>query len=429
MKVTLDKENQFLTENGLLDQKQAFIYSGIKAAWCFKPGDATPESIRSMDKDALLRMGLETFINDHGTPDEHYQVSIEITGIPKLLCMILNDEHQYTTCERSLRYTKVKESEYITPLEVKLYNKWYNINLEIFKTKYYDWFLKVNKNDVTEALKDMGKKSQENARNFVSVLTPTSIAYSAPWYQWQKIAVFLLDMANYPNTNLEKMIAPYAHDFVKQLIDLKIVVLTKDAALLYPELKPKMNLNKEIFYSNNKGIKLSMFADNNPFSGIDKPNEFNAAINYNSQMSISACAQGHRHRTGYWEFKEMDEYVYIIPEFIKGTQYESEYIKDMLEVKGLFPQGQMIRFNLISSLKNIILYMGQERACERAQQEIENWYVNTLLPDIVKGLEKRPEYQKEYVLLKTGYLNRCRCAYPNYNCPNPCGHPRTKRPF
>ena len=97
MKVFLDKENQFITGGGYLDQKQAFIYSGIKAAWCYKADNATPQSIREMKEDDLLRMGIETFINDHGTPDEHYQVSIEITGIPKLMCMILNDEHQYTT--------------------------------------------------------------------------------------------------------------------------------------------------------------------------------------------------------------------------------------------------------------------------------------------------------------------------------------------
>lgn len=62
-------------------------------------------------------MGIDTFISDHGTPNEHFEVSVEITGIPKLLCMILNNEHQYTTCERSLRYTKVLPSEYITDLE------------------------------------------------------------------------------------------------------------------------------------------------------------------------------------------------------------------------------------------------------------------------------------------------------------------------
>ena len=382
-----------------------------------------------MSEENLMRMGIETYINDHGTPDEHYEVSLEITGIPKLLCMILNDEHQYTTCERSLRYTKVKPNEYITELEVQKYNKWYDIFVNIFKTKYGAWFYKYNQNDEEKALNSMGKMAQENARNFVSVLTPTSISYTAPWYQWQKIGIFLMEMVQNPQTKLEKLAAPYARDFVEQLIDLKVIVLTKDAVALCPLLKEKLTDNREWLYRNNKGIKLSLFAENNLFSGINKPNDFGSVINYNSYLSISAIAQGQRHRTADWEIQEPDEFMYVIPDFIKNTPLENEYIKDMLEVKKLYPQAQVLKANVNSSLKNVIYFMGQERACERAQQEIENWYVNKFVPDIVTGLEKRPEYEEEYILLRTKYLNRCRCAYPTYNCPNPCGHPRPRRPF
>ena len=71
MKVTLDKENRFLTKEGLLDIKRELIYAGTKAAWCFKDGTATPENIRNMPEIDLLRRGIETYINDHGTPDEN----------------------------------------------------------------------------------------------------------------------------------------------------------------------------------------------------------------------------------------------------------------------------------------------------------------------------------------------------------------------
>lgn len=101
----------------------------------------------------------------------------------------------------------------------------------------------------------------------------------------------------------------------------------------------------------------------------------------------------------------------------------------MAKVSKIYPQSQLLDVNVNSSLRNIIEFMGKERACDRAQQEIENWYVNQLIPAIVEGLSKRPEYEEEYKLLRTRYLKRCRCAYPNYHCPNPCGHPRPKRPF
>lgn len=47
--------------------------------------------------------------------------------------MIINNEKEYTTSEKSARYTKiiVEEVSIITPKEQLLYNKW----LEIFKMK------------------------------------------------------------------------------------------------------------------------------------------------------------------------------------------------------------------------------------------------------------------------------------------------------
>lgn len=208
-----------------------------------------------------------------------------------------------------------------------------------------------------------------------------------------------------------------------------MIVLTKDALQIYPQLSEKLKDNREWLYKNNKEIKLSLFAENDPFSGIDKPNDFGATINYNSQLSFSGVAQGLRHRTVDFQIKVPTEFSCFIPEFIKGTPYEKEFLMDINKVRNLYPQGQMLDVNLNASLKNIIEFMGKERACERAQQEIENWYVNQLVPNIVNGLENRPEYEKEYTLLRSRYLNRCRCAYPDYHCPNPCGHPRTKRPF
>lgn len=431
MKVTLDKENRFLTKEGLLDIKRELIYAGTKAAWCFKDGTATPENIRNMPEIDLLRRGIETYINDHGTPDEHDKISLEITEFPKLMCMILNSEHQYTACERSFRYTKITTNDYISDIEVKLYNKWYNIFINIFEENYSEWFYQVNQKNEKNTKTDMRKKAQENARYFVSVLTPTSIAYSAPWYQWQKLATFLQDMIENPNTSLKKIVVPYAKEFIEQLIELKVVVLTKDAIALYPPLEKMLkekNDNREWLYKNNKETKLYMFAENNPFSGINKPNEYNASINYNSRLSIAGFADILRHRTSYVALKNPNEFSYIIPKFVPSN-YWKEYDQDMQKINGIYPQGQLIDFNLDSSIYRLVQYMGKERACERPQQEVEDWYVNQLLPDIVEGLSKRPEYEEEYKLLRTRYLDKCRCAYPNYHCPNPCGHPRTKRPF
>lgn len=433
MRISLDNENRFLTSDGSkVDLKEAFRYSGIKAAWCYKKGTATPEIIREMSEEDLIRIGINTWVDDHGTPDEHYQVSVEITNIPKLLCMILNSEHQYTADERSLRYTKVLENPAISPLEIELYNKWYQIFVNIFETQYGEWFYQINQKDEKKAKADMRKKAQENARYFISVFTPTSIAYTAPWYQWQKIAAFLQDLISNPNTPLKKAMVPYAQDMITQLIDLRVVVETKEAASLYPDLEKILEEKKdhrELLYRNNKETKFYLFADNNPFSGIDKPNSFESSINYNSRLSIAGFADVLRHRTSYLSMKEPTLFSFITPPFIRGTIYEKGYMTDMQRVNGIYPQGQIIDFNVDSSIYRIVQFMGKERACERPQQEVENWFVNEFVSDIVNALKDKPAYRKEYELLKKGYLNRCRCAYPDYHCPNPCGHPRTKRPF
>lgn len=187
--------------------------------------------------------------------------------------------------------------------------------------------MKSNGNNENAAKTNMGKIAQENARNFVSVLTPTSIAYTAPWYQWQKIATFLKEMIKAPQTELERLAVPYAQDLINQLIDLKVIVLTKDALQIYPPLKEKLKDNREWLYKNNKNIKLSLFAENDPFSGIKKPNDFGAAINYNSHLSFSGVAQGLRHRTIDFQIQVPSNFSCFMPEFIKGTSYEREFLR------------------------------------------------------------------------------------------------------
>ncbi len=429
MRISLDKENRFLAADGKVDLKKAFMYAGTKAAWCYKPSNAIPETIRAMSDEDLVRMGIDTFVNDHGTPSEHYEVSVEFTGIPKLMCMILNNEHQYTSDERSLRYTKVKPSEYISDLEVDLYDKWYRIFTEVLWGKYSDFFLNSAKGDEVNARKAAGKIAQENARGFVSVLTPTSIAYTAPWYQWQKLYRMLEYMVAHPTCELEKLAVPYAKELMQGLVDCRVVVSTKDAIQLYPPLLEQVKDNREILYRNNKHIKLSLFAVDNPFSGIDKPNKFETAINYNTRLSFASAAHLFRHRTSDGEIREPEEFSFVTPEFIKGTPYEVEYAQDMVRVRLLYPVGQMMDVNIVSSIRKIIHFMGKERACERAQWETADFYMNEFVPAIIKGLEGKPEYDKERDMLTKLYLYRCRCGAPDYDCPNPCGHPRVKRPF
>ena len=67
-----------------------------------------------------------TLNNGHHSVYDHTYINFNIQNIPKILAMVLNNEKQYTTSEKSARYTKITpgENSVITKEEVDLYNKW-----------------------------------------------------------------------------------------------------------------------------------------------------------------------------------------------------------------------------------------------------------------------------------------------------------------
>lgn len=48
-----------------------------------------------------------TLNNGHHSVYDHINVSLNLQNIPKILAMVINNEHQYTTSEKSGRYTPV----------------------------------------------------------------------------------------------------------------------------------------------------------------------------------------------------------------------------------------------------------------------------------------------------------------------------------
>lgn len=437
MRVSLDKENRFIASDGKLDLKSAFRYAGIKAAWCYKKGNATPESIREMPEEELIRMGMDSFMKDHGTPREHQEISVEITGLPKLLCMILNCQQPSSACERSLRYTPVEQSEFISQLEVDLYEKWLKIYYDILWEKHSQIFLQEARNKGAKNVEKTAKTAariiaQENARNFVTILVPTSIAYTTNWCQWQKNYIMLKDMVEHPRNDFERMAIPSAKELMRGLVDNRIVVSTKDAVQLCPKVQDRILDDREILYKDSKHIKLTIFGGHPNFKGFDKPDIYGSTISTTSTCSVPSLAQRLRHRTALWAMRELEEISFFTPPFIRGTAYEEENIRDMYLVKStsVFPLGQNVEFNMRASLENIINHIGKERACMRAQWETADWYSNELLPKIVEGLKDKPEYAEERETIIRDYLNRTRCQCSDYECQAPyCVRPTTKRPY
>lgn len=437
MEIRLDPDQGFVTNDGKFDQKKALKNAGVKAAVCFKePIDGeviAPWDIRNNEsEETLIVRGLNTIFSDHTTPSEHAQVGLEITGIPKILCMILNNEHQYTTDERSLRYTEVEPNEYLSDIEVENYNKWLNIFQEIITKKYFEFYRKFNKSE--EATKKAIKKlAQENARYQVTVFMPTVLTYTVPFIQINKIASYMERIIANPMNEFEKLLIPYMQEFITQLKDLKVLITEEDVTkLLSEERLEKMNKlskfknSEELLYKNNKEIELSLFADRNKFTGINLSNFYSSNISYNHFISFACLAQEHRHRTVDCEMQLLSSFNCYVPPIIKDDKkLLSEWYRDMEKVIQYHPQGELIKVNTSGTLKNIIQFVSKERCCDRAQQEIEDLYANQMIPDIYEALMFTK--QEELAAELRPYVKRLRCCYPTYNCPNPCGHPRLKR--
>lgn len=69
--------------------------------------------------------------------------------------------------------------------------------------------------------------------------------------------------------------------------------------------------------------------------------------------------------------------------------------------------------------------LAQERACDRAQLEIEKVYVDDMIPDIYNNLIN--EGKNDIAEKVKPYVKKLRCGFPGYHCPGTCGHPRINR--
>ena len=123
--------NYFLKLNGTFDKQEAIMLSGKIAGICYdKEGYS---NLANEPEERTLRRVKNTLNNGHHSVYDHIRLSLNLQNIPKILAMVINNEHDYTTSEKSARYTPVeqKDNSPITNKEVELYNKW----LEIFKIK------------------------------------------------------------------------------------------------------------------------------------------------------------------------------------------------------------------------------------------------------------------------------------------------------
>lgn len=376
-------QNFFLKEDGTFDLENALLFSGRIAGVCYdKEGF---EHLEKEDISNTQKRINNTLENDHHSVYDHIMINFNIVGIPKILAMVLNNEHQYTTSEKSARYTDVtyKNGSILTEREVTLYNKWNERFKELIKENYPDF--------TNFKIKTL---AQENARYLITVFVPTEMVYSTTLRQINYIASIMqkyIEEHNESNDYLEKNLSLCMNNFIKEL--------------------DRLNVLDERLMHNSKNRNISLFGKD-----LEKREEiFSHIYSVNYEASYASLAQAQRHRTLFYQMERMDEKKYFVPPILnKKEEYIKEWTQDIKSVSNVVPQGEIILINETGTYDNFILKT-KERLCTAAQLEVMKATRDTLLK-YKDALEKNDNYLKEDI---KKYVKGARCTF-GYNCTKKC---------
>ena len=375
--------NYFLNKDGTFNIDDAILLSGKIAGVCYDKEGFSHLQKESAEK-TKKRVAM-TLNNGHHSVYDHISISLNIKNIPKILAMVINNEHQYTTSEKSARYTKIVSDDagIITEAESMLYEKWIDIFKEKIKELYGSEF-----ND-----SKVSKLAQENARYLVTVFMPTEMIYSTSLRQINYIASWLKEYMNKDNKNdFEEKLSKYMGEFISEL--------------------ERLNLLNEGLMKNNKFRTISLFGTN-----LDKNKDYFSNIYETTyKASFAYFAQAQRHRTLDYKMQILKKKEYFIPPIIEDDkELVSEWLNDMDIVSSVYPQGELVLITESGKFEDFILKC-KERLCSSAQLEIMNKtkeilhnysdYLNETNNPLAKDIKK--------------YLKGARCTFKDFICTSDC---------
>ena len=377
--------NLYLNEDGTFNTKEVLNLSGKIAGVCYdKEGF---NHLINEPQEKTDRRIFMTLNNGHHSVYDHTYINFNIQNIPKILAMVLNNEKQYTTSEKSARYTKITpgEDSVITKEEVDLYNKW----LGLFESKIAKEY-----GNILSSLK-IKKLAQENARYLVTVFMPTQMIYTTSLRQINYMASWIASYIEDNKNNLnyfESKLSKAMGEFLKELERLNVLV---------PELM-----------SNEKHRKLSLFGSN-----LEQISELFSNVYETTYMgSFASLAQAQRHRTLDYQMEMLDKKEYYVPPILENDSYlKDEWLEDINKVGWVIPQGELILISEMGKYEDFILKC-KERLCSAAQVEIMHQKRDTLAR-YKKYLEDHNNALASDIIK---YSHGPRCTFPDYECPSDC---------
>jgi len=355
-----------------LPKEEAILFSGKEAGICYMPD--TIETLFAEPEEKSRKRANRTLSSGHHSVFGHPSYCFSIEEIPKIMAMILNNEKDYNTSEKSARYTKMAASKE----ESSLYEKWIVKYEERIKEVYP--FIEE---------KQAHKLAQENARYLIGVFTPaTSMGHTLDLRQLNYILHWMEEYREVaPDTLFNQKLKPAMREFVALFEDLMV-----------PELNTKV-----------KQRGLSLFAKR------ERKEEWGENYSTNYLATFAQLGQAQRHRTIHYEMTLLEEPAYFVPPIIQGTELEAEWRADIASLAEFFPQGMLVRVNERGTVEDFVLKM-QERLCGCAQLEIALQTKETLEKYLANTKETNPTIY-EYLL---PYSKGARCTFPGFECTSTC---------
>lgn len=373
------------TKPGYVASKEELeTFSGHNAGICYMASNY--EKIANEDPAKTQRRVLQTKSSGHHSVYDHACINLYLEDIPKALAMVINNEHQYTTSEKSARYTKMVLKEN----EQKLFDKWLEIFKKLIKDRYQE------RNPIIFTDKKIEKLAQENARYLISIFTPTSMEYSTTYRQLNNIYHMMqreINRDDAEQNKIYKMLKPAMIDFCNAI---------KNGTPYFDEL-----INSEA-----KNRELSLMNHNDPVEEY-----FGDVYATNYKASFACVAQAQRHRTLNYTIKLLDKPEFYIPPILRHDEkLVQEWIKDCNSQAEVLPQGMLVSVNEMGTFDYFVLKM-LERKCTHAQLEI-NQSTNATLHKYIEALVNKNHPRAEEL---KKYSHGARCTSGNYKCTDPCG--------
>lgn len=357
----------------VMSVEEALEFSGRAAGICYMKKDW--EALCNEDHEVTMKRAKGTLKRKHHSVFGHVNYNILLEKVPKILAMILNNEQDYNTSEKSARYTEMEPS----PEEASLYYKW----IDILKQEIAKCYPKFDEGKV-ETL------AQENARYMISVFTPaTTMLYTCTIQQWNYIIY-------------------WSEQFIKTGPEDPFSQKVKQVLREFIAARPKIDV---------EGLNTEM--KKRGFSIIAKrqhrAEEFGENYCTTYMGTFAHLAQAHRHRTLTYEMVIPQEKTFYTPPILEYTQYEKEWQDDIKSLADNFPQGMMVQINERGPVEKFVLKC-TERLCGCAQLEIMRQTKKTMDKYLAAVKDKNPDV---YDYLEP-YSHGPRCTFPGWKCEHPC---------